>query len=129
NRTRHGFSKERRDEIIERGKDVLTKEARKHKLPLQQMLSTDTLTRVADELNYEDVQGLYAGLGEGIMSLPNVLRRIEKILVPEAQKEPERYTVGIPRSPQPSRTDDCGILVPAADDWTSKLGRCCAPDR
>src|SRR5690625_3727262 len=127
NRIRHWFSKERRDEIIERGKDLLTKEARKHKLPLQQMLSTDTLTRVADELNYEDVQGLYAGLGEGIISLPNVLRRIEKILVPEEQKEPEPDTVAIPTIPQPSRHTDSGIIVPGAGDVMAKLARCCAP--
>ncbi len=127
NRIRHWFSKERRDEIIERGKDLLTKEARKHKLPLQQMLSTDTLTRVADELNYEDVQGLYAGLGEGTISLPNVLRRIEKILVPEEQKEPEPDTVAIPTIPQPSRHTDSGIIVPGAGDVMAKLARCCAP--
>lgn len=127
NRIRHWFSKERRDEIIERGKDLLTKEARKHKLPLQQMLSTDTLTRIADELNYEDVQGLYAGLGEGIISLPNVLRRIEKILVPEEQKEPEPDTVAIPTIPQPSRHTDSGIIVPGAGDVMAKLARCCAP--
>lgn len=106
---------------------MLTKEARKHKLPLQQMLSTDTLTRVADELNYEDVQGLYAGLGEGIISLPNVLRRIEKILVPEEQKEPEPDTVAIPTIPQPSRHTDSGIIVPGAGDVMAKLARCCAP--
>lgn len=127
NRIRHWFSKERRDEIIERGKDLLTKEARKHKLPLQQMLSTDTLTKVADELNYEDVQGLYAGLGEGIISLANVLQRIEKILVPEAQKEPEPDTVAIPTIPQPSRHTDSGIIVPGAGDVMAKLARCCAP--
>ena len=127
NRIRHWFSKERRDEIIERGKDLLTKEARKHKLPLQQMLSTDTLTKVADVLNYEDVQGLYAGLGEGIISLANVLQRIEKILVPEAQKEPEPDTVAIPTIPQPSRHTDSGIIVPGAGDVMAKLARCCAP--
>src|SRR5699024_6804103 len=127
NRIRHWFSKERRDEIIERGKDLLTKEARKHKLPLQQMLSTDTLTRVADELNYEDVQGLYAGLGEGIISLPNVLRRLEKILVPDEQNEAAPDIVVIPTLPQPSRYSDSGIIFLCAVDVMSQLARRCSP--
>lgn len=128
NRIRHWFSKERRDEVIERGKELLTKEARKHTLPLQQMLSTDTLTKVADGLNYEDIQGLYAGLGEGSVSLQNVLHRIEKILVPDTVKdEPEPDTVSIPTIPQPSRHTDSGIVVPGAGDVMAKLARCCAP--
>ena len=128
NRIRHWFSKERRDEVIERGKELLTKEARKHTLSLQQMLSTDTLTKVASGLNYEDIQGLYAGIGEGSVSLQNVLQRIENILVPEPHKdEPEPDTVSIPTIPQPSRHADSGVVVPGAGDVLAKLARCCAP--
>lgn len=128
NRIRHWFSKERRDEIIERGKELLTKEARKHSLPLQQMLSTDTLSKVVKQLNYEDIQGLYAGIGEGSVSLHNVLKRIEQILVPEDEKpEPDPDTVAIPIIPHPSRHTDSGIVVPGAGDVMAKLARCCAP--
>lgn len=128
NRIRHWFSKERRDEVIERGKELLTKEARKHTLSLQQMLSTDTLTKVAKGLHYEDIQGLYVGIGEGSVSLQNVLQRIENILAPEPHKdEPEPDTVSIPTIPQPSRHADSGIVVPGAGDVLAKLARCCAP--
>lgn len=128
NRIRHWFSKERRDEIIERGKEFLTKEARKRKLPLQQMLSTDTLSQVATQLNYEDIQGLYAGVGEGSIGLNNVLDRIERLLAPEDEKsEPEPDTVAIPTIPHPSRHADSGIVVPGAGDVMAKLARCCAP--
>src|SRR5699024_12585802 len=75
----------------------------------------------------EDFPGLYAGMCEGIISLTNVLRRIEKILVPEEQKESEPDTVAIPTIPQPSRHTDSGIIVPGAGDVMAKLARCCAP--
>ncbi|NWN89749.1 MAG: bifunctional (p)ppGpp synthetase/guanosine-3',5'-bis(diphosphate) 3'-pyrophosphohydrolase [Micrococcaceae bacterium] len=128
NRIRHWFSKERRDEVIERGKELLTKEARKHTLPLQKMLSTDTLSKVAEGLNYDDVQGVYAGLGEGSVSLQNVLQRIEGILAPGKHKdEPEPDTVSIPTIPHPSRHTESGIVVPGAGDVMAKLARCCAP--
>src|SRR5699024_2061142 len=77
------------------------------------------------ELNYEDVRGLYAGLGEGIISLPKVLRRIEKILVPKERKEREPDTVAIPTIPPPSRPTDSAIIVPGAGDVMAKLSRCC----
>ncbi|GAA4472392.1 GTP pyrophosphokinase [Enteractinococcus fodinae] len=128
NRIRHWFSKERRDEVIERGKELLTKEARKHTLPLQQMLSTDTLSQVVERLNYEDIQALYAAVGEGSISLQNVFKHIEQILVPEDERpEPEPDTVAIPTIPHPSRHTDSGIVVPGAGDVMAKLARCCTP--
>src|SRR5699024_4199797 len=83
---------------------------------------------VASGLNYEDIQGLYAGIGEGSVSSQNVLQRIENILVPEPHKdEPEPDTVSIPTIPQPSRHADSAVVVPGPGDVLATLARCCAP--
>src|SRR4029453_15217153 len=65
NKIKQWFSKERRDEAIETGKDSIAKAMRKQDLPLQRMLSQETLTVVATELRYPDITALYAAVGEG----------------------------------------------------------------
>lgn len=44
---RQWFSKERREEAIERGKELLTKALRKHHLPLQRTVTSESLLAVA----------------------------------------------------------------------------------
>ncbi len=66
NKIKHWFSKERRDEAIEHGKDAIAKQLRKEGLPLQRLLSHETLTAVANSLRYPDVTGLYAAVGEAM---------------------------------------------------------------
>src|SRR5699024_8027126 len=69
-----------------------------------------------------------AGIGDGSLSLTNVLDRIERLLVPEDEKvEPEPDTIAIPIISPPSRHTDSGVVVPGSGDVMAKLARCCAP--
>src|SRR5699024_222713 len=76
NKIRHWFTKERREESIERGKESLTKAIRRSNLPLQKVLSPDVLLTVAEELHYTDISGLYAGVGEDHVSTQNVMEHL-----------------------------------------------------
>src|SRR5205085_9199990 len=70
------FSKERREEAIEQGKDSLTRQIRKLGLPLQRILSGGRLTGVAQELRYPDISALYAAIGESHVSAQAVVQRL-----------------------------------------------------
>ena len=65
NKIRQWFSKERREESIEPGKDAIARAMRKRNLPLQRLMSQDSLLALAQELHYADVSALYAAVGEG----------------------------------------------------------------
>src|SRR5699024_9040223 len=61
---RQWFAKERRGEAIEMGKKAITKEVRKVGLPLQRLVSADSMAAVAKELRHADISSLYAAIGE-----------------------------------------------------------------
>lgn len=52
NKIRQWFSKERRTEAIEEGRDELTRAMRKRNLPVNALLTTEALIGVADDLNF-----------------------------------------------------------------------------
>src|SRR5207247_8913003 len=60
---RQYFNKERREEAIELGKEAITKAMRKQGLPLQRMLSSESLLQIGRDLHLPDVAGLYAAVG------------------------------------------------------------------
>ncbi|MDK7064311.1 RelA/SpoT AH/RIS domain-containing protein, partial [Gardnerella vaginalis] len=79
NKMRQWFSKERRSEAIEEGKDELTRAMRKRNLPLTTLMTQQALIGVADELNLPtNVESLYAAIGEGQVSTQNVISRLVK---------------------------------------------------
>ncbi len=125
NKIRQWFTKERRDEAIEQGKDAIARALRKQSLPLQQM---DSLSEVASQLHYNDVSALYAAVGEGHVSTQSVLEKVSAIVHGDAESEHTVIDIpatGRPRSRQTS--SDSGVLVRGAPDILVKLAKCCTP--
>ncbi|MCP5972642.1 hypothetical protein NL361_27780, partial [Klebsiella pneumoniae] len=59
---RQWFTKERREESIEQGKEQIAKLMRKEGLPLKRLLTHDSLTLVAEHFKLGDVSALYAAV-------------------------------------------------------------------
>lgn len=128
NKIRQWFTKERRDEAIERGKDEIAKVMRKQHLPLQRLMSHDLLLGLADELRYSDVTGLYAAVGEGHVSAQSVVARLVESLGGEEGASEDMAEVTTPtRESRRPRTGDPGVVVKGVDDLWVKLARCCTP--
>jgi GTP pyrophosphokinase len=119
------FTKERRDDAIERGRESLAKVVRKKNLPLHRILSAQNLAEVAHILRYDSVDGLYAAIGEGHVSTQSVLEKF-MALVDEHVAEEETFIVPT-RKPTTSTSSDSGVLVRGAADILVKLAKCCMP--
>jgi len=127
NKFRQWFTKERRDEAIEQGRDAIARAMRKQNLPLQKLMNQDSFAEVAAVMRYEDVSALYAAVGEGHVSTQSVLEKVVATL----QSVEESDATDLPFAPngrtQTLRNNDSGILVRGAPDILVKLARCCTP--
>jgi guanosine-3',5'-bis(diphosphate) 3'-pyrophosphohydrolase len=127
NKIRGWFTKERREEAIEQGKDSIARAMRKQNLPLQKLMSTDVFAEVAAAMRYEGVEALYAAVGEGHVSTQSVLEKV----VASLQSEAEADEAEIPFTPKGRarqlRPSDSGVLVRGAPDILVKLAKCCTP--
>jgi guanosine-3',5'-bis(diphosphate) 3'-pyrophosphohydrolase len=120
------FTKERRDEAIEQGRDAIARAMRKQNLPLQKLMSQDSFNDVAMQMRYEDVSALYAAVGEGHVSTQSVLEKVLASITKEADNEDEVTFSSQSRSSK-LRTSDSGVLVRGAPDILVKLAKCCTP--
>lgn len=128
---RQWFSKERREESLERGRDELALQLRKQNLPLRRMLTHDMLANVAGELNYDSVDALYNAIGERHVSAENVVSRLVQEVggVEGAQEDAAEAVLPSKVLAKPRRTShaDQGIVVDGESDLWVKLAKCCAP--
>jgi GTP pyrophosphokinase len=128
NKIRQWFSKERREEAIDVGKDAIAKAMRKQGLPLQRLMTHDSLTDLAGELRYPDISSLYAAVGDGHVSAQHVVSRLVAHLGGQEGATDDLADATMPSSglPRP-RNGDPGVVVVGADDVWVKLARCCTP--
>ncbi|MFB6677907.1 RelA/SpoT family protein [Streptomyces sp. NPDC056390] len=128
NKIRAWFSKERRDEAIEQGKDAIARAMRKQNLPIQRILTGDSLVTLAHEMRYPDISSLYAAIGEGHVTAQSVVQKLVQALGGE-----EAANEDIAESAPPSRgrkrraNADPGVVVKGVEDVWVKLARCCTP--
>jgi GTP diphosphokinase / guanosine-3',5'-bis(diphosphate) 3'-diphosphatase len=124
------FTKERREEAIERGKDQIAKLMRKEGQSLKRVLSHESLTQVAMHFRLTDVSALYAAVGEGNLSAQAVVRRVIELHGGEdgAREDlAEAVSITAPRRSQVSAPGESGVIVKGAADVWVKLARCCTP--
>ncbi|WP_327366284.1 RelA/SpoT family protein [Streptomyces sp. NBC_01217] len=129
NKIRAWFSKERRDEAIEQGKDAIARAMRKQNLPIQRILTGDSLVTLAHEMRYPDISSLYAAIGEGHVAAAGVVQKLVQALGGEdaanedlAESSPPSRSRGKRRS-----NADPGVVVKGVEDVWVKLARCCTP--
>ena len=120
------FSAERKDDAIERGKDLLAKALRKQNLPIQRALATDSLLKITSDLRYAEPSDLYAAIGDNQISAQSVVEKMAAAL--SADEDAEEPVFELPNRPATkTRTGQSGILVRGDADVMVKLARCCTP--
>ncbi|MFC0678037.1 RelA/SpoT family protein [Lysobacter korlensis] len=127
NKIRQWFTKERRDEAIEHGKDAIARAMRKQNLPLQKLMSQDSFADVAAQLRYDGVEALYAAVGEGHVSTQSVLEKVVALVQSEEETEDEELTFRPRGRSATLKSTDSGVLVRGAPDILVKLAKCCTP--
>ncbi|HEX8510044.1 MAG TPA: bifunctional (p)ppGpp synthetase/guanosine-3',5'-bis(diphosphate) 3'-pyrophosphohydrolase, partial [Propionibacteriaceae bacterium] len=129
NKIRHHFTRERREESIDSGKEALAKQLRKAGLPLQRLLTVEHLTAVAGFFRLSDVSSLYAAIGEGTVGAQAVVNRLISVEGGDdaAADETSEDRVITGRSRSASGSSESGIQVVGASDLLVKLAKCCTP--
>ena len=122
------FSKERREEAIENGRESIAKALRKEGLPLQRLLSAQSLTSIAADLHQADVSSLYAAVGEGRIGASTVVQRLVDAAGLHEQAPDETDDVALEITSRKTRqSGDVGVVVKGSEDVWVKLARCCTP--
>lgn len=106
---------------------------RKQNLPIQRILTGDSLVTLAHEMRYPDISSLYAAIGEGHVSAQSIVQKLVQALGgEEGATEEFAETATVPshdgRAQRRRRAKgDPGIIVKGVDDVWVKLSRCCTP--
>ena len=120
------LKKQRRDENIEKGRELVEKEVRSLEYEMKEVLAPDNLKRVAEKFNFANEEDMFAAVGyNGITASQIVTRLTDKFR--KQREEEEIVEVKEVRKPMKIRKWDSGVKVSGADNLLIRLSKCCNP--
>ena len=125
------FKKEKREENIQRGRDMFETELKRNGLAMADVLDEDVLPHILRKLSVPSMDELYAAIGYGGQTAVRSVNRVKDEL--SHIKRPEKKTVldkineqAEKRVSRPQKAVH-GILVEGLDNCLIKFSKCCTP--
>jgi GTP pyrophosphokinase len=120
------FSRERREDMVDAGREELTAELRREGLPVQRIWTSDAFAAELEALNLADVDALFAAIGEHHVSARGFAQRIGRAVRRDGGDEQLAMPIRVDRQPV-GRQGGVGIHVEGLEDVLVRLSRCCTP--
>ena len=121
---RQWFSRERRQEDTQEGKELLLKAMRKARLPVQKIQGSEVLESIArEEYGFPGLDDLYASIGAGKTSAQQVVNHLVNRLGPEEQPPPPPQPRRRRRPPAYTK----GVRVEGVENVLVRIAHCCNP--
>ncbi|HEV3232350.1 MAG TPA: bifunctional (p)ppGpp synthetase/guanosine-3',5'-bis(diphosphate) 3'-pyrophosphohydrolase [Candidatus Dormibacteraeota bacterium] len=117
---RQWFKRERREENVVRGRELLDKELKRVQQRSLAGVADATLRAVAKEYSYDELNDFYAAVGYGDISAQSVLLKL-------AAKEPQTDGMLTPIPPMPRERHTGTVRVHGTRDLLTSLAQCCRP--
>ncbi|MDF1506839.1 bifunctional (p)ppGpp synthetase/guanosine-3',5'-bis(diphosphate) 3'-pyrophosphohydrolase [Robertmurraya sp. DFI.2.37] len=130
NKIRQFFKKQRKEENVEKGRELVEKEIRNMEFELKEILTPENIKRVAEKFNFFSEEDMYAAVGyNGITALQVANRLTEKW---RKQRDLEQETtiasaVNELKSFPTKKKRESGVRVTGIDNLLIRLSRCCSP--
>ena len=129
------YKRERRDENIVRGREMLSDELRHNGLALEEVLDEEIVSPVLKRLSYGAIEDLYAAIGYGGLTAARAANRLKDEFARSGKNDRrtalDKVSEAAERREQQAAKKESkaihGILVAGLDNCLVKFSRCCTP--
>ncbi|MBP0723826.1 bifunctional (p)ppGpp synthetase/guanosine-3',5'-bis(diphosphate) 3'-pyrophosphohydrolase [Bacillus sp. RG28] len=129
NKIRQYFKKQRREENVEKGKELVEKEIRGLECDVKEVCTSDNLKRVAEKYNFSNAEDMFAAVGYNGITAAQVAHRLTDKFrkKPEVELTERLKELSSDFKKSPTRRKDAGIRVKGVDNLLIRLSKCCSP--
>lgn len=132
NKIRQWFKKERREENVEKGSELVEKEIERKGFKLKEVLTNENISRVVDKFSFTTEEDMYAAVGYNGISAAQIVTRLTDNIRKKQDEEQESQTLSeaveeIKPQDKTSAKTSTGVKVKGVDNLLIRLSRCCNP--
>lgn len=133
NKINQWFKKEKREENIEHGTELIERELRRIGNTRSQLFRPEWISEATRRYGFSTIDDLYAAVGYGGITAQKLVTRLRNFWLAENAEDEKRKKVeallnnDTPTQPQVKKTSDKGIIVKGLDNCLVRLAHCCTP--
>ncbi len=130
NKIKQFFKKQRKEENILKGKEMVEKEIRNMGFDLKEILTPENIKRVAEKFNFANEEDMYAAVGYNGITALQVANRLTEKWRRERSLEQESSiakVVSEVKAMPPAKKRETGVKVKGIDNLLIRLSKCCSP--
>ncbi|GHH97145.1 RelA/SpoT family protein [Neobacillus kokaensis] len=130
NKIRAFFKKQRREENVVKGKELVEREIRSMEFDTKEILTADNLKKVAEKFNFTNEEDMYAAVGyNGVTALQVANRLTEKWRKKRDQEQSASITNAVAdlKAFPSTKKRESGVRVQGIDNLLIRLSKCCNP--
>ncbi len=122
------FKRERREENVLRGKDMVDKELKRINMTSAQLFRPDWVDAICKKYNFANIDDLYAAVGYGALTVNKIVGRLREQYRIAMKNEDPDIIATVVAPPQPKKISASnGVIVEGIDNCLVRLSRCCNP--
>src|SRR5690606_17886600 len=127
NKIRQFFKRQRKDEHVIKGRELVEKEIKEMEFDVKSVLTAENIKKVASKFNFVNEDDLFASVGyNGITALQVANRLTEKLRKERDQAEAVNEIIEL-KPDIPNKRHEAGVTVKGANNLLIRLSRCCSP--
>ncbi len=127
NKIRQWFKKERREENIEKGREMLEREAKRQGHKMSLLVNGDWVEGIFKKYGFNSLDDMYSALGYGGVSTNQVLTRLIDEYRKANNQDPPETIIRETRPDRERSLADHGISVKGIDNVMVRFAKCCNP--
>lgn len=126
------FKKEKREENVEKGRDMLERELKRHGLDVSEWMSDDKLIEAAKKFAFNDIEDMLSAIGFGGITAAQIYTKLTEKLRKEQEEASNHLELTsemkeIKSAPERRSRPTNGVRVKGIDNLLVRFARCCNP--
>ncbi|WP_062104585.1 RelA/SpoT family protein [Bacillus niameyensis] len=128
NKIRQFFKRQRKEENIIKGRELVEKEIKEMEFEVKKVMTSENLKKVSTKFNFSNEDDMFASVGyNGISPLQVANRLTEKLRKQRDEEEKVEEIISETKREQHPKRYEAGVQVKGADNLLVRLSRCCNP--
>ncbi|WP_018924153.1 RelA/SpoT family protein [Salsuginibacillus kocurii] len=130
NKIKQFFKKERREENINKGRELVEKEIRAIDMEPKDVLTQENIEDVASKFSFNTEEDMYAAVGYNGISPKQIVTRLTDKVRQQQEKEQKQTVAEAVKELSPQRETKktgSGVRVKGVDNMLIRLSKCCNP--
>jgi guanosine-3',5'-bis(diphosphate) 3'-pyrophosphohydrolase len=128
NKIRQFFSREQKEDLEAKGRELLERALKTQNLPYRKLAGSAVLAGVIRESGFKKAEDFYLALGSGKLTAGSIVNKVlQKLKVEQVAEEEAVQPRKKPRARDAVASNTYGINVVGVEDVLVRLAKCCTP--